>query len=155
MRIGTVLMALGSTFSGFLASPAATPRVSMPPKENVTMVSAVSTPRMPCGRNPPWSTRFARLAWVPSAVEAPVKSRITPPKIIATMAPTFTSVSQNSASPKFPTCVKLIRPTTRIVAATQAQAGTPGNQNAMYAVMAAVSATITTASSKTKVQPVT
>ena len=86
---------------------------------------------------------------------APLNIRMTPPKIMATMAPTLIRVSQNSASPKLPTWVMLIRPMTTIVAATQAQAGTSGNQKAMYLVMAAVSATITTASSNTNVQPVT
>ena len=57
--------------------------------------------------------------------------RMMPPKIMATMAPTLMRVSQNSVSPKLPTSVTLISPTTRMVAATQAHAGTSGNQNAM------------------------
>ena len=126
----------------------------MPPKEKVTMVRAAITPAKPIGRKPPWDHRLCRPAVVPSSAWAPRNMRMTPPKIMATMASTLMRESQNSTSPKLPTWMRLIRPITTMVAATHAQAGTAGNHSSMYLVMAKVSATITTASSNTKVQPV-
>ena len=99
MRHGTVLMALGSVFSGSLDSPAVTPTSSTARKANITIWRVISVPPMPLGKNPPSFQRLATVA-VSAASEKPTVRMPAQIRIMPTMAVTLTMENQNSSSPK-------------------------------------------------------
>ncbi|MDT4842339.1 hypothetical protein FQZ97_762360 [compost metagenome] len=130
--MGTALIALGSTRCGSLASPAVTPMISMPPKAKTTTAKDAIRPPMPLGMKPPCSQRLWRpVAAAPSARPKPKNMMPRPARIIATMAPTLSSDSQNSNSPKTLTVHRLSAPMKQMIDRTQIQRGTSGNQKPM------------------------
>ncbi len=133
MRSGTALIARGITRCGSCASPAVMPMISMPPKANTTTDSEATSPAQPLGRKPPCCHRLctpvADVA-APSRLK-PKNMMPSPARIIATMAPTLTSDSQNSSSPKTLTWQRFSPPMNSTMDSTQIQRGTSGNQNPM------------------------
>ncbi|BCD83675.1 hypothetical protein PSm6_00820 [Pseudomonas solani] len=132
MRSGTVLMALGIIRCGFCASPAVRPITSMPPKAKMTMVKDATIPSSPLGKKPPWAQRLAKPATLsapPSGM--PATSTASPARIIATMATTLSSESQNSSSPNTRTLHRLMAAMTRTMPSTQSQRGVSGNHRPM------------------------
>ena len=121
------------TFFGSAASPAVMPRVSMPPKANITTANEARNPSKPLGNRPPCPTRLPRPgatvappAWNPKTMMA------APPTIMAMMmATTLISENQNSSSPKTLTLSRLSAARKKIIARTQIERSTSGNQKPM------------------------
>ena len=149
MRNGTVRIALGIEVRGFFASPAAMPMFSMPPKANITTVKQARKPVKPFAKKPPSrAQRFVTEGPTSSCACTPTKSRAMPPTIMAIMALTFTSVNQNSASPKALTFARLMASRISSTETIQIHEGLFGNQNFMYTAKAVTSATATSAISR-------
>ncbi|MCY1262490.1 hypothetical protein D9M69_339170 [compost metagenome] len=132
MRIGTALMARGMTRCGSLASPAVMPMISMPPKANTTTAKEAISPLTPLGMKPPCAQRFSTPVAAPEPARPKPNSMMPKPaRIMATMAPTLTSDSQNSSSPNTLTLHRLSAPMKNTMDSTQIQRGTSGNQKPM------------------------
>ena len=91
-------MALGRILAASLASPAATPTISVPPKAKMTPSVRATTAGRPSGKKPPLSAMLCRPAGVPST-GAPVTIAQIATSMKATMAATLMRANQNSASP--------------------------------------------------------
>ena len=102
---------------------------STPPKENMTTTSEALIPESPFGKNPPRSTRWAKLGSGRLEPELTAKPMTTAPRtIMPTMATTLTRANQNSNSPKDRTPTRLTAVMdTRTIAAVS-QSGIPGSQ---------------------------
>ena len=141
MRNGTALMARGMVRPGSLASPAVMPMISMPPNANTTTARDAISPPRPLGMKPPCSHRLCTPVAALSAPRPNPNSMMpNPPAIIATIAATFSSDSQNSSSPNIFTAHRLIAPMKQTMDSTQIQRGTSGYQKPMYSPNAVMSA---------------
>ncbi|MCY1451761.1 hypothetical protein D9M71_686420 [compost metagenome] len=103
--------------------------ISMPPKANITTANEAIRPPMPLGMKPPCSNRLL----IPTALSAlallrPKAMMPKPARIIATMAPTLSSDSQNSISPNTLTLHRFRPPIRKTMPSTQIQRATSGNQ---------------------------
>ena len=98
MRTIIELMALGSTLAASLASPAATPTISVPPNANTTPSVSANTVARPFGNSPPCSVMLAMPAW-----EEPTGAPVTMAQMAMTMnamiVATLMAANTNSASP--------------------------------------------------------
>ena len=138
MRDGTLLIARGMFLPGCCASAAARPMISMPPKANITTAKAETKPSRPFGNQPPCDQRFEMpvAAWrtaLPSdAVELKPKKMIqAPPAIIAQIATTLISDSQNSISPNILTAHRFRPAMISVMPSDHSHGGTSGNQSPM------------------------
>ena len=139
--MGTALMARGMVRPGSLASPAVMPMISMPPNANTTTASDAISPPTPLGMKPPCAQRLCTpVAALSAPSPRPNSMMPRPPAIIATMALTFSSDSQNSSSPNTLTDSRLMAPMKQTMESTQIQRGTSGYQKPMYSPNAVMSA---------------
>ncbi|MCY1451475.1 hypothetical protein D9M71_683440 [compost metagenome] len=106
--------------------------ISMPPKANITTAKEAIRPPTPFGMKPPWSNRLLTPTACPVPTWLKPKAMMPrPARIIATMAPTLSSDSQNSISPKTLTLHRLRPPIRKTMPSTQIQRATSGNQKPM------------------------
>ncbi len=108
--------ALATPETGFSDSAAAIVTVSRPPNANTEASSPTISPSVPVGKKPPSPVRLpAPGESVPGsrpAIASPPSTRK------ALMARTFTAANQNSYSPKFRTCARLVAQKTSMNSAT-------------------------------------
>ncbi len=123
MRMIIELMAFGSTFAASLASPAATPTISVPPNANTTPNVNANTAGSPFGNNPPLLVMFATPAWV-SPTGAPVTMAQIAISMNATMVTTLIAANQNSASPNIFTLNRFSTNTTANAISASSHCGT-------------------------------
>ena len=126
MRMIIELMAFGSTFSASLASPAATPTISVPPNANTTPRVRANTGVMPIGNRPPLSVMLAMPAWA-SPTGAPVTMAQMAMSMNATMVVTLMAANQNSASPNIFTLSMFSTNTNASAISASSHCGTPWN----------------------------
>ena len=114
---------------GLRASPEVTAMTSMPLNEKMPTITAVQTPGIPLGMNPPG--RSVRL-WKPTAGPTSPKIVAAPRMMNRTIATTLIRANHDSTVPKLLTERELKYSRIAQNPSDQFHTGMPGNQNCMY-----------------------